>query len=253
MAINKKKSNSYYINMRRAGKKVKIQAEEEAEKQVKKPTKEQAEKQVKEQYKRETEEQPKIYVKNTKTVLSLNSSVSTKKILKKKPLFVKKKVIKLSAFQKKPLAVKHKILSSFFLDEYAFDLLEEFNLYTVLLIFRIKQNNFFITFVNSLTSKVLKIWSCGLAKLNASKRTLKFIINTLVLQLVIYFKNKFRKNNFIFLIRGMSFLKKNMIKRLAFFFKRCKPLFIIKSVKIFNGCRAKKLRRKKHSKYILLK
>jgi hypothetical protein len=181
--------------------------------------------------------------------MKLNSYSKFAKIIKKFNLMVR--------FSKNPIYHNKAKLQAlyfsgnYFLEDAASDIFEELSTYTAILIFRIKQNNFFITLMSRSTQKVCKIWSCGLAKLHASKRNLKFIVNALIIQLLIFFKNKFRSAKFIFLIRGMSFLKKNMITRLAFFFRQREPIFIIKSVKIFNGCRSKKLRRKKHSKSIL--
>jgi hypothetical protein len=90
------------------------------------------------------------------------------------------------------------------------------------------------------TNSVWKIWSCGLYKLNASKRQLKFVVNILLIQIFKYLKMKFRKANFIIIIRGMSFIKKKVIRKLRFFFRSQMYLLISKSSKVFNGCRAKK-------------
>ena len=157
---------------------------------------------------------------------------------------------KKTVFERRAELQERAFSKNFFLEDFNSDLFEELSTYTAILVFRIKQNNFFITLISRSTLKVCKIWSCGLAKLHASKKNLKFIVNALIIQLLIYFKNKFRSAKFIFVIRGMSFLKKNMITRLAFFFRQREPIFILKSAKIFNGCRSKKLRRKKHSKSI---
>ena len=176
-----------------------------------------------------------------------------KKRLKKKAKLKAKIMVeyfKKTVFERRAELQERAFSKNFFLEDFNSDLFEELSTYTAILVFRIKQNNFFITLISRSTLKVCKIWSCGLAKLHASKKNLKFIVNALIIQLLIYFKNKFRSAKFIFVIRGMSFLKKNMITRLAFFFRQREPIFILKSAKIFNGCRSKKLRRKKHSKSI---
>ena len=111
----------------------------------------------------------------------------------------------------------------------------------------------FVTLLNLRTNRVSKIWSCGLYKLNASKRQLKFVTNILLIQMFKYLKKKFRKTNFVIIIRGMSFIKKKVVRKLQFFFRNQMYLLVSKSSKIFNGCRAKKMRRKKYKKFRILK
>jgi hypothetical protein len=92
-----------------------------------------------------------------------------------------------------------------------------------------------------------------LYKLNASKRQLKFVVNILLIQIFKYLKKKFRKANFVIIIRGMSFIKKKIVRKIQFFFRNQMYLLVSKSSKIFNGCRAKKIRRKKYKKFRVLK
>jgi len=141
----------------------------------------------------------------------------------------------------------------FFFERYKFYFKRKASLFKTLLILRIKQNNLFVTLLNLRTNRVSKIWSCGLYKLNASKRQLKFVTNILLIQMFKYLKKKFRKTNFVIIIRGMSFIKKKVVRKLQFFFRNQMYLLVSKSSKIFNGCRAKKMRRKKYKKFRILK
>lgn len=141
----------------------------------------------------------------------------------------------------------------FFFERYKFYFKRKANLFNSLLILRIKQNNLFVTLLNLRTGKVWKIWSCGLYKLNASKRQLRFVANILLIQIFKYLKKRFRKANFVIIIRGMSFIKKKVIRKIKIFFRNRMYLLISKSSKIFNGCRAKKIRRKKYKKFRVLK
>jgi hypothetical protein len=141
----------------------------------------------------------------------------------------------------------------FFFERYKFYFKRKASLFNLLLILRIKQNNLFVTLLNLRTNKVWKIWSCGLYKLNASKRQLKFVVNILLIQIFKYLKKKFRKANFVIIIRGMSFVKKKVVRKIQFFFRNQMYLLVSKSSKIFNGCRAKKIRRKKYKKFRVLK
>ena len=141
----------------------------------------------------------------------------------------------------------------FFFERYKFYFKRKASLFNSLLILRIKQNNLFVTLLNLRTHKVWKIWSCGLYKLNASKRQLKFVVNILLIQIFKYLKKRFRKANFVIIIRGMLFIKKKVIRKIQFFFRNQMYLLVSKSSKIFNGCRAKKIRRKKYKKFRVLK
>lgn len=141
----------------------------------------------------------------------------------------------------------------FFFERYKFYFKRKASLFNSLLILRIKQNNLFVTLLNLRANKVWKIWSCGLYKVNASKRQLKFVVNILLIQIFKYLKKKFRKANFVVVVRGMSFIKKKVIRKIQFFLKNQMYLLVSKSSKVFNGCRAKKIRRKKYKKFRVLK
>lgn len=183
-----------------------------------------------------------------KTEISkFHSSTSLPKRFNKKffNFFLKKKVY----IRKK----KYKARLVFFFERYKFYFKRKASLFNSLLILRIKQNNLFVTLLNLRTNKVCKIWSCGLYKLNASKRQLKFVVNILLIQIFKYLNKKFRKANFVIIIRGMSFIKKKVVRKIQFFFRNQMYLLVSKSSKIFNGCRAKKIRRKKYKKFRVLK
>jgi len=160
-----------------------------------------------------------------------------------------------SFFKKKAYIRKKKCKARFvfFFERHQFYLKRNVSLFTYLLILRIKQNNLFVTLLNLRTNKTRKIWSCGLYKLNASKRQLKFVINILLVQIFKYLKKKFRNATFVIIIRGMAFIKKKVVRKIRFFFRKQMYLLVLKSSKIFNGCRAKKIRRKKYKKFRVLK
>lgn len=174
----------------------------------------------------------------------------SKKIKKKIDKKFFKFILKKKAFLKKK---KYKASLIFFFERFKFFFKRKISSFNSLLILRIKQNNLFITLVNLRLNKVYKIWSCGLYKLNASKRKLKFVVNILLTQVFKYLKKKFRKANFIIIIRGMLFIKKKIIRRVQSFLKNQMYLLVINSNKIFNGCRVKKIRKKKNKKFRFLK
>ena len=163
--------------------------------------------------------------------------------------FYKSIISKKSKIQKK----KYNARFVFFFEHHRFYFKRKAGLFNSLLILRLKQNNLFVTLVNLRTNKVWKIWSCGLYKLNASKRQLKFVVDILLVKIFKFLKKKFYKANFIIVIRGMLFIKKRIMHKIQFFFRNQMYLLVLKSSKIFNGCRAKKIRRKRHKKFTVLK
>ena len=116
-----------------------------------------------------------------------------------------------------------------------------------LLFINIRSNNIFINKNNCL--KIVKFWSCGLLKLHCTKRKLKFIVYTLLKEI----KKKI-KYLFLFLIKinCATFLHKFLYKNFKKLFLKSK-FIIFDSFKIFNGCRSKKKRRKKHLKFRILR
>lgn len=116
---------------------------------------------------------------------------------------------------------------------------------------RIKTNNIFGTFscFSKDVKRTLKIWSCGLKQLNSSKRRLKFVLNIMLVN--IFKELKFFKN-YIFCLKGPRFLYKFIFKVFRKF--NISPMLIIlNSIKIFNGCRVQKMRRKKYKRFRVLK
>jgi hypothetical protein len=98
---------------------------------------------------------------------------------------------------------KYKAKLVFFFERYKFYFKRKASLFNLLLIFRVKQNNLFVTLVNLNTNKVWKIWSGGLYKLSVSKRHLKFVVNILLIHKFKYLQKKFRKVNFVIVVSGM--------------------------------------------------
>jgi len=154
-------------------------------------------------------------------IIKFNNKKSLKKRFNKKFFrFILKKKFFIRKKKKKTRLV-------FFFERYKFYFKRKASLFNLLLILRIKQNNLFVTLLNLRTNKVWKIWSCGLYKLNASKRQLKFVVNILLIQIFKYLKKKFRKANFVIIIRGMSFVKKKLCVKYNFFLEiKCIYLFL---------------------------
>lgn len=139
----------------------------------------------------------------------------------------------------------------FYIEQYPFVLPIKLKKTNYILKIRVKTNNIFIT-LNCFSKNIkrtLKIWSCGLQQLKSSKRKLKFILNIL---LVNVFKELKLFKNYIICLKAPRFLYKFIFKILKKV--NVTPLLLIfDSIKIFNGCRVKKIRRRKNKRFRALK
>lgn len=139
----------------------------------------------------------------------------------------------------------------FYIEQYPFLVPNKLKKTNYILKLRIKTNNIFGTLscFSKNIKRTLKIWSCGLKQLNSSKRTLKFVLNIIVINILK--ELKFLKNYIVCLL-APKFLYKFIFK----LFRKINvtPLLILfNSIKIFNGCRVKKMRRKKYKRFRILK
>ena len=120
-----------------------------------------------------------------------------------------------------------------------------------LLFVSIRSNNIFINFFRSKNNKVtlINFWSSGVFQLHCTKRKLKFVTYTLLKEIT----NKLKGISFyIIKIFCAQFLHKFLYKNFKKLFLKSK-FIIFTSFKIFNGCRSKKKRRKKHLKFRILR
>jgi hypothetical protein len=117
----------------------------------------------------------------------------------------------------------------------------------------IRSNNVFVTLTGYKKKQNqyinLNFWSSGRLQLNCTKRKLKFIIYTMIKEI----KKKVKFLQFFAIkISSAHFLHKYLYKTLKKFWYKTKYI-IFTSLKIFNGCRSKKKRRKKHLKFRILR
>ncbi len=126
------------------------------------------------------------------------------------------------------------------------------NDYKFILNFNLRRNNIFINLVRYKKHKNLKksftnikFWSTGLFGLTCSRKRIRFTIITF-LKIIRAQINKLKL--YLIKISGPKFYVKltyKCLKRLSYKSK----YIIINSFKIFNGCRLRKMRRKKHLKF----
>ena len=113
--------------------------------------------------------------------------------------------------------------------------------------FFIRVNNIFINLVMYYKRKYIniKFWSAGIFDLVCSKKRIKFVITNILKNLKLILK---KIKLYIIQIKGPKYFTKILYKNLKKFAYKSSYIFIC-SFKIFNGCRFKKLKRKKHLKY----
>ncbi len=113
--------------------------------------------------------------------------------------------------------------------------------------FKIKQNNLFCTLKNIITNKLLLVASAGKLKVNVSKNKLFFLQKKIIFKFLKKVKWILKRHKSSIIINFICPLKlRRRVLRHVKILLRKRPLVIIFSdLKIFNGCRPKKKRRKK--------
>ena len=172
-----------------------------------------------------------------------------KKILENKRLRSKKeerKVIKSGKFYiRKTNTIKRKKLKKIIT---FFNKKIEYNIYI-----RIIPNNIFCTLKDNERNKTIILISGGILKLKISKKKLKYVNKLLIEKFIYKIKNKLKHKTCVLKISGPKKIIKFVTKQLIFSLNKSKILINALNKKIFNGCRAKKIRRKKRKGLRILK
>jgi len=177
-------------------------------------------------------------------------------------IYIKKQV---KIFEKTPSPYKKKNLKINFKKRYAYvffkftkikqDLKKVIMQNTYALYLTISQNNIFSTCKD--ISKNLSFFtkSCGSFKIAISKKRLKFSASLFFYQIRKFIKNILCNKISILFITSPRFLKKYISKYFIskLFETTCPFLLCFNPKKSFNGCRVKKLKRKKYKKNRILK
>ena len=168
--------------------------------------------------------------------LSLNKLVKKKKKYKTKQLIINNLIRSKRRYRFSTTILNRKFL---FISKY-------FYKFKLQIYIKVCQNNIFCTLKNVYNNKILLNLSCGILKLDTSKKklnyNLKFILET-------FFKNansylKLNKNFIIQIISAKKFRKK-ILSLLKYKLKKKNVILRTKKNKCFNGCRPSKKKRKK--------
>lgn len=117
--------------------------------------------------------------------------------------------------------------------------------------FYIRKNNIFANLIKYQKKEFIniKFWSTGLFGFVCSKKLLKFVIKNFLKEI----KKQLKKLKlYMVQILGPKYFSKFLFKTLKRTFYKPKYI-LLRSFKVFNGCRCKKARRKKHLKFQIFK
>ena len=178
--------------------------------------------------------------------------------LKKKKRMIKNFKKRGSKFKRLKKTLKHKIsvlkktYSNFTLAKASSVLSELCYKITI----RSTQNNIYCTLSNVANKKVIFVISSGKCKINTSKKSLKFNSKQIIRTFLKKIRKHFKKGpSTLIVINLPKRLRKSVLKTIRFSYLKKKSRLIIelKNKKCFNGCRLKKKKRKKRSKFRVFK
>ena len=116
---------------------------------------------------------------------------------------------------------------------------------------RVTPNNIFCTFRS--LKKTLVVLTAGIAKLKVSKRKLKYVSKFLIEGFIEKIKLKIRKKTSLLHISAPVKIRKKIIKQIIKGLKYKSLIINMLIKKSFNGCRAKKAKRKKRKGFRVFK
>lgn len=181
-----------------------------------------------------------------KNVTTKNTFFKLKKLdtkLQEKRIFYLNKNIKNKPYRKTPFLSK---------DFYSFD-----KQYSQFLALRVTANNIFCILRNNTRNKTICSASSGKYNIKTSKKTLRFAFKFVLTNFIKEIKTKIKTKNLLISIVAPIKLRKKIVKFLAqqLFHRNRKTNLIlkIKEMKCFNGCRPKKVKRKKRKRFKILK
>jgi len=123
----------------------------------------------------------------------------------------------------------------------------------VLIVIKIIPNNMFcnIKYISSKGKiKTLLVLSAGILKLKVSRKKLRFISKIFIEKVLKVTRRNIRRKNILLRMTGPVKIKKRIIRLLVRRFRRKNNILLdVKEKKCFNGCLARKSKRKKRRKF----
>lgn len=159
------------------------------------------------------------------------------------------KRIKKKYFKRLKKAAKKYLKKTFSIKQKKFNKLVAFSIKNIIITFniciRITPNNIFCVLRDNIKNQTVILVSGGLIKIKISKKKLKFINKLFIETFISKIEENVKGKTCLVKISGpkkiIRFVSKQIIKSL----KKSKLLINVLNKKVFNGCRAKKIRRKK--------
>lgn len=117
---------------------------------------------------------------------------------------------------------------------------------------KVKQNNVFCTLTDIKKNTILFVTSAGKSKIKTSKKVLRYSSKSIIESFLKSIKKYCKERLLIINLIGPIKIRKSIIKQIS---KNTiwKVIINVKEKKCFNGCRAKKKRRKKRQRFIIFK
>jgi ribosomal protein S11 len=117
---------------------------------------------------------------------------------------------------------------------------------------KIKQNNVFCTLTDIKKNQILYVTSAGKSKIKTSKKVLRYSSKSIIESFFKSIKKYCKERLLVINLIGPIKIRKSIIKQIS---KNTlwKVIINVKEKKCFNGCRAKKKRRKKRQRFIIFK
>lgn len=151
--------------------------------------------------------------------------------------------------QRKAITIFWKV-QNFFFKIYATEI-SKFYFNPLIVRIIIKQNNIFVSCYSK--KKTIHSKSAGLYKIKISRKKLKLNSITFIRKCFKTLKLKNFYNKIILYLIAPKNLRKQILKKCIVHFQKTPIILGINPKKCFNGCRAKKMRRKKFKKFRILK
>lgn len=110
---------------------------------------------------------------------------------------------------------------------------------------KITPNNMFCTLISNKDNKILLSKSSGSYKINLSKKLLKYYHKIILSKFFLDVEKCKKESCLIINLISPLKLRKSIFRHIVFNFNKTKLYFNFKPLKLFNGCRPKKKKRKK--------
>jgi hypothetical protein len=128
------------------------------------------------------------------------------------------------------------------------------NLIKYILTINIKQNNFFCTLYNVVKKKIILSFSAGIYKLNFSKKKHRFLSKIIMRKLLVFIRKSVVKHDIVRInLISPARIRIKLFRQLRKALRKVQLIFNFQKLICFNGCKAKKAKKKKRKGFRIFK